>query len=46
MSELFAFCVFLSEVKFYKFLVLYEKWITKQRDEREEEFAPPASYFR
>ncbi|VDN92562.1 unnamed protein product [Brugia pahangi] len=26
--------------------VLYDRWITKQRDERDDEFAPPSSYFR
>uniref|UniRef100_A0A915Q735 Uncharacterized protein n=1 Tax=Setaria digitata TaxID=48799 RepID=A0A915Q735_9BILA len=26
--------------------VLYDKWITKQRDERDDEFAPPSSYFK
>ncbi|VDN23194.1 unnamed protein product [Gongylonema pulchrum] len=25
---------------------LYDRWIKKQREERDEEFAPPASYFR
>ncbi|VDN01506.1 unnamed protein product [Thelazia callipaeda] len=26
--------------------VMFEKWISRQRDERDEEFAPPLSYFR
>ncbi|VDK82050.1 unnamed protein product [Litomosoides sigmodontis] len=26
--------------------VLYDRWITKRRDERDDEFAPPSSYFR
>ncbi|MCP9263535.1 Coiled-coil domain-containing protein [Dirofilaria immitis] len=26
--------------------VLYDRWITKQRDERNDEFAPPSSYFK
>ncbi|CAG9540037.1 unnamed protein product [Cercopithifilaria johnstoni] len=26
--------------------VLYDRWIAKQRDERDNEFAPPSSYFR
>ncbi|EFO21422.1 hypothetical protein LOAG_07068 [Loa loa] len=26
--------------------VLYDRWITKQRDERDDEFAPPSSYFK
>uniref|UniRef100_A0A8R1TP62 Uncharacterized protein n=1 Tax=Onchocerca volvulus TaxID=6282 RepID=A0A8R1TP62_ONCVO len=27
-------------------MTLYDRWITKQRDERDDEFAPPSSYFK